>query len=110
MASSNWYLPYKNDRLLLRDVLAIERTRLAYERTLLAYLRSGLYFVFAGLSILSFKELVSIHYLGIGLVPLGLATAALGVWRHVNRIKQLRILKPDESRTHHSLELLDDEL
>ena len=35
------YSQFDSDDLILRDHLAIERTRLANERTLLAYLRSG---------------------------------------------------------------------
>ncbi|MFT4781527.1 MAG: putative membrane protein, partial [Pseudohongiellaceae bacterium] len=32
-----------DERVILRDYLAIERTRLANERTLLSYIRSSLY-------------------------------------------------------------------
>ena|SRR5690349_14961452 len=37
-----------NKDLILREYLAIERTRLANETTLLAYIRTGLYFIVAG--------------------------------------------------------------
>lgn len=37
-----------NRELVLREHLAIERTRLANETTLLAYIRTGLYFLVAG--------------------------------------------------------------
>lgn len=37
-----------NKDLVLREYLAIERTKLANETTLLAYIRTGLYFVVAG--------------------------------------------------------------
>jgi uncharacterized membrane protein YidH (DUF202 family) len=37
-----------NKDLVLREYLAIERTRLANETTLLAYIRTGLYFLVAG--------------------------------------------------------------
>lgn len=37
-----------NTDLILREHLAIERTRLANETTLLAYIRTGLYFLVAG--------------------------------------------------------------
>jgi putative membrane protein len=37
-----------NKDLVLREYLAIERTKLANERTLLTYIRTGLYFLVAG--------------------------------------------------------------
>lgn len=37
-----------NKDLVLREYLAIERTKLANETTLLAYIRTGLYFLVAG--------------------------------------------------------------
>ena len=37
-----------NKDLVLREFLAIERTKLANETTLLAYIRTGLYFLVAG--------------------------------------------------------------
>ena len=33
------------NEIILRDILAIDRTRLANQRTLLAYIRTGLYFI-----------------------------------------------------------------
>lgn len=42
--------------LILRDTLAIERTRLANERTLLAFFRTGLSLIIMALAIFEFKE------------------------------------------------------
>ncbi|MDX1905877.1 MAG: DUF202 domain-containing protein [Bacteroidia bacterium] len=98
MASTNWYKTFDREQLILRDVLAIDRTRLAYERTLLAYMRSGLYFVFAGLSILAFETLTEIHYLGWGLIPLGIGTVIVGVLRHIYRVRRLSVLDPARIR------------
>ena len=42
--------------LILRDFLAVERTKLANQRTLLSMLRTGLYFAIVGLSLMSFKQ------------------------------------------------------
>ncbi len=40
--------PYNvQEKLILRDHLALERTRLANERTLLTYIRSALYLIIA---------------------------------------------------------------
>ncbi|MBL8031437.1 MAG: DUF202 domain-containing protein, partial [Candidatus Doudnabacteria bacterium] len=39
-----------NQHLILRDHLAVDRTRLAVERAFLAYIRTGLTFLVAGVS------------------------------------------------------------
>lgn len=47
--------PEKLD-LILRDTLAVERTRLANERTLLAFFRTGLSLIVTALAIFELKE------------------------------------------------------
>ena len=66
----------------LRDRLALERTRLANERTLLAYLRTGL-------SLINFFLENLYVWVGVGLVPLGVAMA-VGSWFRF-RTKRKRI-------------------
>ena len=39
---------FKNEELILRDYLAIERTKLANVRTLFSYIRTSLYLLTAG--------------------------------------------------------------
>ncbi|SHE70649.1 putative membrane protein [Bacteroides faecichinchillae] len=47
-----------NDKeLILRDHLALERTRLANERTLFAYIRTSLYLLTAGIGILQIQSI-----------------------------------------------------
>ena len=43
--------------LILRDHLALERTRLANERTLFAYIRTSLYLLTAGIGILQIQSI-----------------------------------------------------
>jgi putative membrane protein len=38
-------IPSVANEIILRDILAIDRTRLANQRTLLSYIRTGLYFI-----------------------------------------------------------------
>jgi putative membrane protein len=45
-----------NKDLVLREFLAIERTKLANERTLLTYIRTGLYFIVAGITLSHFLD------------------------------------------------------
>lgn len=51
-----------HENLILRDHLALERTKLANERTLFSYIRTSLYLLTAGIGIL---ELESIEHLRI---------------------------------------------
>ena len=46
---------FKNEELILRDYLAIERTKLANVRTLFSYIRTSLYLLTAGIGIFRSK-------------------------------------------------------
>ncbi len=48
---------FKDKDLILRDYLAIERTRLANVRTLFAYIRTSLYLLTAGIGILQIDSI-----------------------------------------------------
>ena len=48
MEKTNYYAEYK-DEMILRDVLAIDRTILANERTFLSYIRAFLNFIIGGI-------------------------------------------------------------
>ena len=67
-------MPYSKinpDDMILRDHLALERTRLANERTFMAYIRSALYLVIGGLALLQVKGFGDLKW--VGMVSLGLA-------------------------------------
>ena len=70
-----------DQQVILRDYLAIERTRLANERTLLSYIRSSLYLLLGSLALFEIKEFPDFKYLSI----IGLTFSALffiiGVYR-----------------------------
>ena len=60
-------LPYRDlseTDLILRDVLAVDRTILANERTLLAYIRTALAFLITGIGLLKFFDSIAAHGLG----------------------------------------------
>ena len=70
------------EELILRDHLALDRTRLANERTLLAYLRTALMLIVAGAT----AEKVmggspTIVVTGWSFIGFGGLVAAFGVWR-----------------------------
>lgn len=54
-----------NKDLILREKLAIERTKMANQTTLLAFLRTSMYFFVAGLSINQLLEFDSKHLVSV---------------------------------------------
>ena len=76
-----------NKDLVLREYLAIERTRLANETTLLAYIRTGLYFLVAGSTLGQFIDTLFWEYAGwpVMVIGLGIMTAGIIRYRKVKR-------------------------
>jgi len=74
--------PSDPGELILRDHLALDRTRLANERTLLAYLRTALMLLVAGATAVNFiAKSPSVVMTGWLFVGLGTFVAVLGTWR-----------------------------
>ena len=70
------------EQLILRDHLALDRTRLANERTLLAYLRTSLMLLVAGATAVKFVgETPSVVVTGWLFIVLGVLVAGIGTWR-----------------------------
>lgn len=72
------------ESIILRDYLALERTRLANERTLLSYLRSSLYLLVGGIAILQLQGFETIKFLGyvsLGLAVLCVVVGLVRFWR-----------------------------
>ncbi|HSO86339.1 MAG TPA: DUF202 domain-containing protein [Draconibacterium sp.] len=63
------------EKIILRDYLALERTRLANERTLFAYLRTSIYLILGGIAFLQLEGLEQIKWLGY--LSLGLSVVFL---------------------------------
>jgi putative membrane protein len=83
-----------NKDLVLREHLAIERTKLANETTLLAYIRTGLYFLVAGSTLghivqSAFWQIVEfpLMIIGVGLMIIGLIRFSL-VKRLIKRTRK----------------------
>lgn len=74
---------YALRRLILRDYLAIERTRLANERTILSYLRTTLALVAGAVTLLHFFDTDAARISGWLLLPVALVLLAFGVARYV---------------------------
>jgi putative membrane protein len=74
--------PPSPEDLILRDHLALDRTRLANERTLLAYLRTSLMLLVAGATAVRFvAESESVVITGWVFIGLGTVVGVVGVWR-----------------------------
>ena len=80
------YSPYTehSHQLILRDVLAIDRTRLANERTLLAWVRTAVMLLVSGMTLLKlFAGVWPLETLGAVLIPVALASVAIGLRRYL---------------------------
>jgi len=71
-----------HDEIVLRDYLALERTKLANERTLLAYLRTSLYMLLGGIAFLQLTEFKNIRWIGYGALALSAILLLIGVFRY----------------------------
>ncbi len=52
------------ENTILRDYLALERTKLANERTYLSYIRTSLYFLLGGFAFIKIEDFENTQYLG----------------------------------------------
>ena len=91
---------YKNkEEIILRDHLALERTKLANERTLLSYIRTSLYLVLAGIAFLGMKDLVEIKNLEYFSISLSIVVLVIGVIRFMQLKKHLKkIYEPNNNQ------------
>lgn len=80
------------ERMILRDHLAMERTKLANERTLLSYLRSSLYLLLGGVGLIGIKEKMFEDLQFVGYVALGLSVIFLivGIVRYIQLKRHLQ--------------------
>jgi putative membrane protein len=84
-------LPFKNkEEIILRDYLALERTKLANERTLFAYIRTALYLILAGMTILQLNNFESIHWIAFLSIGLSIIILIIGIWRYAKLNRQLK--------------------
>lgn len=76
--------------LILRDHLAVDRTRLAVERAFLAYIRTGLAFLVAGVSGYNLFQSVWIRSFGLTFLLIGVAIVFWGGFRGYRLSKNLK--------------------
>ena len=79
-----------NKDLVLREYLAIERTKLANERTLLTYIRTGLYFLVAGSTLGHLIETAFWDLMGSPLIVVGLLITTFGAMRYLRVRREIQ--------------------
>ncbi len=78
--------------IILRDFLAIERTRLANERTLLSYIRSSLYLLLGSIAFFQLKDFPNFKYLAIASLVFSVIFFVIGIYRFTLLKKSLKRL------------------
>ena len=77
------------EEIILRDHLALQRTRLANERTLLSYLRTSLYLLLGGIAFLQLQGFDTIKWIGYLSLSLSFLILVIGFFRFFNLKKRL---------------------
>lgn len=98
LMKDNPYERFSKCDLMLRDELAIDRTILANERTLLSYLRGSMALIIAGATFVHFIEFGMLRHIGMALVPIGLATGAIGVVKYRRMDRRIRAIRKSIAR------------
>ena len=81
-----------DEEVILRDYLAIERTRLANERTLLSYIRSSLYLLLGGIAFFQLKDFPNFKYLALLSLIFSIIFFVIGIYRFTLLKKSLKRL------------------
>lgn len=84
-------LDFENEKnLILRDYLALERTKLANVRTLFSYIRTSLYLLTAGIGIFQIKSISRLDGLAGICIISGIIIFCLGFIRYWQMRKHLK--------------------
>jgi putative membrane protein len=81
-----------DEEVILRDYLAIERTRLANERTLLSYIRSSLYLLLGGIAFFQLNIFPNFEYLAFASLFFSAIFFVIGIYRFTLLKKSLKRL------------------
>jgi putative membrane protein len=81
---------HNKEEIILRDHLALERTKLANERTLLSYIRTSLYLVLGGIAFLGMRDLEEVKTLGYFSLILSIFVLLVGIIRFYQLKKHLK--------------------
>jgi putative membrane protein len=90
---------------ILRDYLAIDRTKLANQRTLLSFMRTGLYLLVSAVAVMRVEWLQDLWYLALGAVLLSIITLTVGVVSYLRVNRRVRAAY-DHKANHRDLSAL----
>lgn len=79
-----------HEKIILRDYLALERTRLANERTLFSYIRTSLYLLTAGFGIFEIESIRHLRVLGWICVVISVFLFIVGFYQYYKLRKYLK--------------------
>lgn len=71
------------EKIILRDHLALERTRLANERTLLSYVRTSLYFLLGAVALFEVEQMREVMWLAYVAFAISACLLVVGVRRFI---------------------------
>lgn len=74
------------EKIILRDYLALERTKLANERTLFSYIRTSLYLFLGAIAFFQIKGFERIEWLGYVSLALSIIILVIGIFKF-NQLK-----------------------
>lgn len=77
------------EEIILRDHLALQRTKLANERTLLTYVRTALYLIIAGIAFLGMEDFRGMPSIGISCLIMSVIILIFGFIRYGQLKRQL---------------------
>jgi len=92
-----------DQKIILRDHLAIERTRLANERTLLSYIRSSLYLLLGGMAFFQLKNFPDFKYLAVLSLIFSAVFLVIGIYRFIllkKSLKRLYYISEEKQKAH----------
>ena len=81
-----------DNKIILRDYLAIERTRLANERTLLSYIRSSIYLLLGSIGFFQLKDFPNFRYLAVVSFVFSVVFFFIGLYRFAMLKRSLKKL------------------
>lgn len=85
------------DERLIREHLALQRTKLANERTLLSYIKASLYLLIGGLTVIQIKKYDHIQWVGYLALIFCVAFIIVGVFRYIHLERKMsRLLRDNE--------------
>ena len=79
-----------NKEIILRDYLALERTRLANERTLFSYIRTALYLILGGIAFMEMDDFEAIKWLAPICFIMSVVILVTGIVKYLLMKKKLK--------------------